>query len=332
MRRLALATALVLALSASGSAGPDKPVKAKLSDVMKTAFGLRRAGKLAAAGLAFEEVLGRLKPESQHRPTIALELAQLYVVMGKPYRAILVYRKIKDVPHEVETLLGMKDARYHREALVVSRHVKYPLGEARALAKLGKAEEAIAVLEKAGPAFATERGKLLLKQKRNREAAKAFKSVNYYLGMARATQLIDRDQARRLFEDSAADIEHGLKHEWIPKLKAAQKRLKQAEATGRIDVARERARIYYAQILGLVGQQYRSWALSFEGARQKAKAVKRIKKAIGIFRTQRNRLVDRQDDGSEPDAFGKKAVVALGVAKAIADAEAALARCEALPD
>lgn len=326
MRRLALATALVLVLASTGSAEPDKPTKAKLSNVLKTAFGLRRAGKLAAAGLAFEEVLGRLKPESVHRRTVALELAQLYIVMGRPYRAVLVYRKIKDVPHEVETLLSMENARYHREALVVSRAVKYSLGEARSLVKLGKAEEAIAVLEAAGKPYAAERGRLLLQQKRHRDAVKAFEEANDYLGMARATELIDRDRARRLYEDSASRFELTLKHELIPKLKVAKKRLKEAEAA-KNSLAIERSRIYYAQFLGQVGHAYRDWSASFEGAGDKARAVKSARKAISFFRTQRNRLTD-----GGGDEFGKKAVDALGVAKAISEAEAALARCQSLPE
>ncbi len=326
MRRLALATALVVALAATGNAEPDKPTKAKLSDVLKTAFGLRRAGKLAAAGLAFEEVLGRLKPESVHRRTVALELAQLYLVMGRPYRAILVYRKIKDVPHEVETLLSMKEARYHREALVVSKAVKYSLGEARSLALLGKPEEALAILSAAGSTYAAERGRLLLKLKRHREAAKAFEEANDYLGRARATELIDRDSARRLYEDSAGRIELTLKHELIPRLKVAQKRLKEAEAA-KNSLAIERARIYYAQFLGQVGEAYRNWSASFEGAGDKSRAVKSARKAINFFRSQRSRLTD-----GGGDAFGKKAVEVLGVAKALSEAEAALARCQSLPE
>lgn len=326
MRRLALASALVLALAATGSAEPDKPTKAKLSNVLKTAFGLRRAGKLAAAGLAFEEVLGRLKPESVHRRTVALELAQLYMVMERPYRAVLVYRKIKDVPREVETLLSMKEARYHREALVVSRAVKYTLGEARSLAKLGKPDEALSVLSAGGAPYAGERGRLLLKLKRHKDAARAFEEAKDYLGRARATELIDRDQARRLYEDSASGLELTLKHELVPKLKVAQKQLKQAEAAND-SLAIERTRIYYAQFLGQVGRAYMDWAASYEGAGDKARAVSKAKKAISLFKTQRNRLTDKGRD-----AFGKKAVEVLGVAAAIAEAEAALARCQALPE
>jgi len=246
--------------------------------------------------------------------------------MGRPYRAVLVYRKIKDVPHEVETLLSMENARYHREALVVSRAVKYSLGEARSLVKLGKAEEAIAVLEAAGKPYAAERGRLLLQQKRHRDAVKAFEEANDYLGMARATELIDRDRARRLYEDSASRFELTLKHELIPKLKVAKKRLKEAEAA-KNSLAIERSRIYYAQFLGQVGHAYRDWSASFEGAGDKARAVKSARKAISFFRTQRNRLTD-----GGGDEFGKKAVDALGVAKAISEAEAALARCQSLPE
>ncbi|MBL4844804.1 MAG: hypothetical protein JKY65_04690 [Planctomycetes bacterium] len=328
MRRLALATALILVLCGTSSAGPDKsaearPAKARLIDVIKTAFGLRRQGKLAAAGLAFEEVFGRLSAKSIYRPEIAQELAQLYIVMGRPYRAVTVYRKIKDVPHEVETLLAMPDSRYHREALVVSRHVKYPLGEARALAKLGKADEALAVLSKAGRELTNERGKLLLSLRRYREAAKAFEAVNNYLGLAQATELMDRDRARRFYEDASSGIKLDLKHTLVPRLRLAKKRLVDAPNS----VALERARLYYSQCLGQVAVAYGEWSLSFAGSGDKSKAVKSARKALSFLRKQRERL---EDGGG--DAFGKKAVEALGVAKAIQGAEAALARCEALPN
>ena len=220
----------------------------------------------------------------------------------------------------------MKDARYHREALVVSKAVKYSLGEARSLAQLGKPEEALTILSAGGTIYAAERGRLLLKLKRHREAAKAFEEANDYLGRARATELIDRDSARRLYEDSAGRIELTLKHELIPRLKVAKKRLKEAEAA-KNSLAIERARIYYAQFLGQVGQAYRNWSASFEGAGDKGKAVKSARKAISFFRTQRSRLTD-----GGGDAFGKKAVEVLGVAKALSEAEAALARCESLPE
>ena len=327
MRRLALATVMIVVLSGTSSAGPDqKPAKARLSDVLKTAFGLRRAGKLAPAGLAFEEVLSRLAPKSIYRREVAQELAQLYVVMGRPYRAVSVYRKIQDVPHEVETLLAMPAARYHREALVVSRHVKYPLGEARALAKLGKHEEALAVLSKvSGSGFARERGRILFQLKRHREAAKAFEEGNDYLGLARATELMDRDRARRFYEDAAAGIKHRLKHELVPGLKVAEKRLKDAESAND-SVAIERARIHSAQYAGQVGQAYLDWSRSFAGAGHKDKAIKSARKGLSYLHRQRDRL---EDGGG--DAFGKKAVEALGVNKAIQAGEALLARAEALP-
>lgn len=303
--------------------GPKGMPEIALSDLHKKAFGLRRNGKLAAAGLALEEILGRLAPNSTHRQAIALELAQIYVVTGRYYSAVVVYRKIQDVPREIETLLATGKEQFAREALAVSRHVKYPLGEARALLKLGKTAEALGVLTKAGQPLARERGRLLLQLQRYPEAAAAFADANDFLGQAQAVGYADRRKASRLYEDAGEQLKLKLKHELIPQAKAAKERAEGA----RDSISAERARIYYAQTLGVIGQTYREWAQCFAGAGDKPKAIRSAEKALEYLATQKERL----EDGGL-DAFGKLAVDALGVSEAMRAVQADLTRYQALPN
>ena len=299
---------------------PKGRPEASLSDLHRQAVGLRRSGKLAAAGLALDEILRRLAPNSTHRQAIALELAQVYVVMGRHYSAVVVYRKIQDVPREIETLLEMGKERFAREALAVSRHVKYPLGEARALLKLGKQEEALGVLTKAGQPLAKERGKLLLQLQRHPDAAAAFAEASDFLGQAEAVKVTDQRQAKRLYEDAGEQLKLRLKLELIPQAKGAKERAEQAQDA----VTLERARIYYAQTLGQMGQAYRDWARCFAGTNEADKAVRSAQKALGFLNSQKERL----EDGGR-DAFGQKAAEALGVNRAIAEVQAELGRYQA---
>lgn len=325
MRHFLLASSLLLLLAGSSAADEPQPTpsaapKARLSSVLKEAYALRSQGKLPAAALGLEEVFSRLKAESEHRRPVGLELAQLYLVMGRPKRAIEVYRRLKDVALEVEALLSQADAKSHREALVVARAAKYRLGEARALAKLGKKEEALRALGEA-PELAGERGKLLLELRRYADAAQAFKAANDDFGRAKATWPLDRDQAKRFLEDAISRFELTSKHELEPDLAKAKKRLKEAKG-----VEKTRLRIFYAQCLGQRAQLLRKWSQAAARIGDRDQAVAKAKAALENLRAQRMFLTNR-----DRDAFGVQAAKVLGVDSAISAATAELERRQAPP-
>jgi tetratricopeptide (TPR) repeat protein len=317
--RVIVALALILGFGLESQAGPKK-----LSELRVAAYKLRREGNYSAAAQAMEQILERLDKKSVHRRTIALELAQLFIVAGKPYRAVVLYRKQRDTVREIATLLSMNDPKRAKEALTIARLERYALGEARAQIQLGDLEAALKILSKGGKRLAAERGKLLLSLKRYKEAQEAFVEASDHLGEAQAMAFLpgQAEQARRRFEDAGNQIKLHLKHDAVPRFKIARKAL--AEATS--GAMRERARLYLAQCYGEVAGDYRKWAQCFAGSRHKSRAIKSATKALQYYKRQRQTL---EDGGA--DVFGREAVKVLGVRAAIDGTQAELTNYQNLP-
>ena len=311
---------------AQGEGEGERPRAAKpmrLSDLRKAACALRRDGKLTAATLAFEQILRRLKRTSRQRRPIALETAQLYLVMGKPYQAVGVYRREKDVIREVATLLAIGQEKRTKEALTIARLEGYTLGEANALAALGQTDEALKVIEKAGKAGLERKGELLLAAKRYKEAAEAFAACEDFYGQAVAMELVpDLEQAKRLYEDAASRIRLNLKTDAIPRFKQAQALHKNAKG----GAATESARLFVAQCYGEVAALFRKLAKCYAGAGDKQKAIKSAQRAEQYFKRQRSTL---EDNGL--DAYGRKAAEQLGINKAISEVGEELTSYQSLP-
>ncbi|MGE0713736.1 MAG: hypothetical protein AB7N76_34505 [Planctomycetota bacterium] len=326
-RPAVIALALLACAGATAAAGPDL----KLSDLLRGAYKNRREGNFVVAAMALEGILERLDRKSPQRHPLAMELAQLFIVMGKPYRAVVVYRKEKDVPREIATLLSMKQEKRTKEALTLARLERYGQGEARALVALGQTDEALGVLLKGGKALASERGELLLTLKRYKEANEAFGESEDYYGQARALEMIpeSREQAKHRYEDAGTQLKLYLKLDALPRRARAEAAYKKA-ASG---PDRERARLYLAQCYGELGDACRRWAKCFAGSanpRKKEQALKSGDRALGFYKLQRDTLEDRAVGGG--DLYGIKAVEVLGVAKAIQETEADLAKYQAMPD
>lgn len=298
-----------------------KPMK--LSELRRAACGLRREGKLSAAALAFEQILRRLKRTSRLRRPIALETAQLYLVMGKPYMAVAVYRREKDVIREIATLLAIGTEKRTKEALTIARLEGYKVGEANALHALGQTEEALKVLERAGKPGLQRKGELLLAVKRYKEAAEAFALCEDFFGQAVANEMVPNpDKAKRLYEDAVSRIRLNLKTEALPRWTQARDLFKSAKG----GTAAESARLFLAQSYGEVGGLFRKLAKCYAGAGDKQKAIKSAQKAEQFLKRQRSTL---EDNGL--DKYGRKAAEQMGVNKAITEVGEELTSYQALP-
>ncbi|HBP20006.1 MAG TPA: hypothetical protein DEA08_19740 [Planctomycetes bacterium] len=302
---------------------PQAAKPMKLSELRRAACMLRREGKLSAAALAFEQILRRLKRTSRLRRPIALETAQLYMVMNKPYMAVAVYRREKDVIREIATLLAIGTEKRAKEALTIARLEGYKVGEANALHALGQTEEAIKVLDRAGRSGLERKGELLLAAKRYKEAAEAFATCEDFYGEAVAMELVPNpDKAKRLYEDAASRIRLNLKTEAIPRFKQARELFKSAKG----GAAAESARLFMAQCYGEVAGLFRKLAKCYAGAGEKQKAIKSAQKAEQYLKRQRSTL---EDNGL--DKYGRKAAEQMGVNKAISEVSEELTSYQSLP-
>lgn len=314
------------------------PAVAAGQDVQKllvAAYSLRRRGRYRAAAAAFEQILGQLNTAikknagsnekltadlKESRRLLALETAELYEVMEKPGKAILLYRKNNDVPREIDALLKTGDPKHHKEALTISRYVKYARGEALALARLGQTDEALKLMEQKG--LARDRADLLAELGRFTEAAAIYEQVQNFYAQARALKQAGKTRdAERAFEDTITQLRFELKDE-----SGSLTRVRQITALHRSaerGVVLERTRLALAKAYGRLAGDYRKLAEAYASTGRddyRAKAPKFASNAASYYTKQRELLEDKNGpDGG--DAYGAKLAEILGVAQAAAEAQ-----------
>ncbi len=319
MRRVSrLAPLLLLLLLPQPSAAQARQQTAA-EKMLGVAFSLRRAGEFRAAAAMFDQVLQRLARDPRKRQ-VAHEAAQLYLVMGEPVKALLLYRKNHDYDHELEILLdlGEQDRRRWEEALTVARLVKHPEGEARALSKLGRHAEALRILDAQGGRLDRVKAEVLLAAGRAREAAALFGSLEDYYRQAKALQQARDAGASRAWQDAVAQLEFTAKNESM----AAVRRAKQAFDQAQGGVARERARLLLAEAYGKFAEDYRRLAEAFFNAGRPPSVARQLAgNAVKFLKLQRQTLEDAQGQGGG-DAYGVAAVKAWGLEARIAEVQA----------
>jgi tetratricopeptide (TPR) repeat protein len=297
-----------------------------VDQLIVAAYSLRRRGKFVAAAAAFEQIIPRLEKKADKR-FVALEAAELFRVMGKPEKAIKLYRKNNDVPREIETLLELGTDKAKQDALTISRYVKYPRGEARALAKLGKTDEALALMAKHG--LERDRAKLLVELGRHAEAAAAYEAMRDFYQQARALERAGRQrEAERAYEDAVvkqrADMrEKGSSLQLVRTLEDMYGKAKSG-------VTRERTRLALAKAYGALGQDYRELASAYALSARRdyvGKAPTLATNALNFYRRQRELLEDEAGGG---DAFGAKAVTQQGLPELIAEVQSEIERYQGM--
>jgi tetratricopeptide (TPR) repeat protein len=327
--RSLFALALVL-LTALPALAQDQKT---LNKLLVAAYSLRRRGKFRASAAAYEQVLAKVKDKTAKR-VLSLEAARLYVVMDRPEKALLLYRRNHDIVREISLLFSLDDEKRTKEALTICRYVNYPRGEAMALAKLGKsaatpaaasaaAAEALKIMELQG--LQVERATLMHELKRYGEAAKVFEGIQDFYRQAKALQASGATKdAERAFEDAIEQIRFALRdpNGSLKRVKAIKK-LHEAAKTG---VVRERTRLALAVAYGQLAGDYRRLAESYSGsnrAEYTAKAPQLAKNALSFLVKQKTLFEDADGGG---DAFGKVEVLKRGVDTTIAKVEAEIAR------
>lgn len=314
MRSCLIVTALLLALApapvwAQGRQGPST------DDLLNVAYSLRRKGDFREAAAIFEQTLNRLGREPARKREVALEVAELYRVTNQPVRALLLYRRNHDNARELEMLLemGEQDRQRWEEAVTVARLVKAPAAEARALAKLGRTQEALRLLDAQAGDFTAVKAEVLLAAKRYKEAAALFAKVEDFYRQAKALQQLGAPEAKRAFNDAVVQVEFEVKE---ARLRAGRAKQEFDQIPG--VVGRERARLRLAEAYGTLAEDYRRLADAyFHAGRDPATARVLANNAVKYLKDQRQTLEDRGQD-----AYGKEAVVALGIEARIAEIQA----------
>jgi len=267
-------------------------------ELLKAAYGFRRQGEYELAAVSFEQALDRM-PRSARKRAVALEAAELFRTMDRLDKALLLFRRNHDVRREVELLMEMGRA---KEALAVSRLVRYPKGEALASAALGQVDYAVEVLEAGG--YDQALAELLRDERRYREAAEAFARAEDYYHQARCLRYArDRGGARRAYEDAREQVMFRLQHESLP----AIERAKQAFRRAPDGVRREQSRWALAQAYEQAGEDYeRLGEIYLRTGRDRAADL--LELAVTCVEKQRDTLLDRGQD-----AFGREVVARLGL-------------------
>jgi len=292
--------------------------KVDADQLLMAAYSLRRRGKFAAAGAAFEQVLERMA-KSKAKEELAQEAAQLFRVSGRLDKALWLYRRNHDYVREIDVLFEMGR---NEDALTVARLEKYPKGEALALATLGKVDEGLKLLT--GRGLAVARGELLTELGRFQDAATAFEQAEMYYEQAHALSQAGLD-ARRAYEDALIQLRPHMKEVTLEDVKKSSAFYSKAPD----GITRERARLKLAQAYGALAEDYRRLAEVYVGAREPVhKAIKLAENAITFLKRQRATLEDAKEGG---DAFGKEAAKNLKIAEKLREVEAEIQKYKGLP-
>ncbi len=292
-----------------------------LNQLLGAAYLLRRRGKFVAATAAYEQVLAKVKDKTS-KQVLSREVARLYVVMDRPEKALLLYRRTHDIVREIDLLLALKDDKRTQEALTICRYVNYPRGEALALARLGQSAEALKIMELKG--LTAERAKLLHELGRFEEAAKVFEGLQDFYGQAKALKAAGaRRPAERAFEDAIEQIRFALR-DANGNLKRVKK-IKQLHKAASTGLTRERTRLALAAAYELLADDYRRLAECYafsNRAEYTAKAAKLGANALKFLRLEKTLFEDPEGGGDE---YGKQEVAKrhLDVTIAVVEAEVA---------
>lgn len=319
MTRLQLAAALLLTLAPAagaqqpkpGTPAPSAPTTITEREMMVAAYSLRRSGEFASAAAAFDELL-QLMAKGPEKRLIGAEAAELYRVTGRLDRALQLYRNNHDFAGEFDVLFTMGRV---QEALTVARLVKYAKGEADALVHLGRVDEALRIYEEKG--LRKEKAAALARAGRWVEAAAAYGALNDFYAQAQALEAArDAAGAKRAYQDAKIQLADDLRNELIPRKDGAEQQVQRA-----VDgIARERARLRLARVLGQVSEAYEKLALVYTRTDQPAeKAAGMVLQAKRSTERQRDTLLDTAS--GKPDLYGQKAVAHQQLAERIAALE-----------
>ena len=140
--RMCLVALALLAVSAPAASAQQL----SREQLLQAAYGARRTGEWDAATFAFEQAV-RDMPKSPQKKIVALDLADLYLTIGRWEQAMMLFRRNHDVEREFDLYMERKE---YDQALTLARLLNYPRGEGKALAYLQQYDEGLRVLERAG--------------------------------------------------------------------------------------------------------------------------------------------------------------------------------------
>lgn len=294
----------------------------EVQDFLRLAYALRRTGEFAPAGEAFMQALDRM-PRSEIKRSVAAEAVELFRAMGKPEKALYLYRRNHDVEGEVSILIEMGKV---DEAVTVARLLKYPPGEAKALAKRGRGDEALQIYQTHG--LHRERAELLRDLKRWNEAAAAFAQVDDKWEQAQALDAARSREAKEAFEAAREQILARMKVVLIPQLNEARALFEDKTTDG---MTRERARLELARRSANLAEGYeRLSRIHLRLGRDKADAL--AESALKAVRLQvQTLLAEAKGPDGKPlqDQYGKQLVAAQKLPERLAELEKLKAQAQA---
>jgi hypothetical protein len=230
MKRALIALLLLFGGAALAQDNPDPKRSEKLVEL---AFKYRRDGQLPAADAAFDAAVKGFPEKSDERRAAIVDAYDVAWVESKWQRALR---------------LASGD----------------PLREGRALEKLGKRDDALAALGRAGADGVVARAELQFQAGRFAEAAKDYEASGDLLRAARAQERAGGSPDWKAALDEGRKRLDGLRD----KAAAARRALDAATAP----VPRDRARFAYGELQDQVARQYELVAFAHEKLGEAAKA------------------------------------------------------------
>lgn len=284
------AVAFALRAAAGGAQAQDiAPDADKADRLVEVALRFRHDGKLDEAAAAFDIAI-KTYPDVPARRQAQVEAHELAVVEGKHDRAARIARGW-DLLREAVALAREKKA---DAALKLAREAKNLLVEGRVLHVLGRDDEALAALEKAGVPGALDRGELLLQKNRPADAAKAFEDAGDPLRRALALERCKDASASVVF--AAARVEDQTR---VDALRTQEKAAREKQAAAPAGLARERARFALADVEGELSDVCERLSIELERGGDKAKAGEQAQAAAGAAKAQREALTATGDKYGE---------------------------------
>lgn len=294
MRTLLLAVLVVSAASALAQETPKDPKRAE--QLIDLGFRYRRDGELSAARAAYDEAARTAPEKSDDRKKVALDAYDVAWVESKFAEAARLVQGV-DVLRQVRALVKAGNG---KAALEVAQKAKDSLAEGLALRGLGRNDDALAALAKAGAAGLAERADLLASLGRLADAAKDYEAAGQLYNRARALERA------------------GTAVDWKPVAEEVKKRLevllaKGTEGKRSLEVAqglaaKERARLALADLHDQISREYEHYSVVHEKTNDKAKALKLLELAIQFSEEGRKTLTD-----SNRDKYGEARVKQLGL-------------------
>lgn len=321
--RIMLALVLPLAIAGTSTAqgqpkppnkppSPSQPPDAGIPEMLRAGYALRRAGEMKHAIASFERAL-ELMGRSEQKRAVARETVDMCRTLAalapdKAERdkllakAMWIYRRNSDALGEIEVLLEMDKI---DEALTTSRLLQQPKGEAMALAKRGRNDEALALYQKHG--FHQERGLLLRDQKRFAEAAAAFALSGDAWEQAQALEAAGKQkEALDALEAARVALIAQIRDVTNEDLKKAKAFFAGGAAGG---VERERAKTVLARCAARASEDYERLARIYVKMKRE-KGDRLAENAINAVTLQIDTLLDKVSQGGRTieDVYGKKLV------------------------